>query len=412
VYNTPKKMGAQAKIIRDGAITSPKGFSASAVDAGIKAPHEHAADLGLLYSEAPCTAAGLFTTNVVKAAPVILCQKVLGNNRAQALIVNSGYANACTGQKGHNDAAEMGGLAAEKLRIAPDDVLVASTGVIGRLLPMDRIKAGITSISLSPEGGHDFAQAMMTTDTFPKEVAVSTQIGNDTITIGGAAKGAGMIHPNMATFLSFITTDASIEVGLLEQALRRAVDISFNMVTIDGDTSTNDMVLLLANGMATSSMLQSGTSEAADFEAALQEVCLHLAKEVARDGEGATRLIEVTVNGAATVDDARRASRTIASSPLVKTAVHGCDPNWGRIMAALGRSGAEVSEDKVDIYVGDICLVRSGCGAEFDEGEAKAKFVSSVVPLTVSLNLGNEAATAWGCDLSHDYVTINSAYTT
>ena len=405
-------MGAQSKIVPDGTITSPKGFSAGAVDAGIKTPHEHAADLGLLYSEVLCAATGLFTTNTVKAAPVVLCQKVLGNNRAQALVVNSGYANACTGQKGYDDAVEMGALTAEKLGIAPDDVLVASTGVIGRLLPMDTVKAGIGSLTLSPEGGHDFAQAMMTTDTFAKEVAVSTQIGNDTITIGGAAKGAGMIHPNMATFLSFITTDAAIEIGLLEQALRRAVDISFNMITVDGDTSTNDMVLLLTNGIAASSTIQSGTSEAADFEAALQEVCLYLAKEVARDGEGATRLIEVTVNGAATIDDARRASRTIASSPLVKTAVHGCDPNWGRIMAALGRSGAEIAEDRVDIHVGDICLVRSGCCADFDEGEAKAKFVSSVVPLTVSLNLGNESATAWGCDLSHDYVTINSAYTT
>jgi glutamate N-acetyltransferase/amino-acid N-acetyltransferase len=405
-------MDSSSQTTAQGTITSPKGFQAGAIYAGIKTAESGVRDLGLLRSEVPCTAAAVFTTNAVKAAPVHISQRVLESRSAQGLIVNSGCANACTGQQGIDDATSMVALAAERMGLSPQDVFVASTGVIGKRVPMDLVKAGIPRIDVSSQGGHELADAILTTDTFPKERAVSVQVGADSITIGGIAKGAGMIHPNMATMLAFITTDAAVEAGLLQAALRRAVDNSFNMITIDGDTSTNDTVLLLANGMASSGAIGEGTREAEEFESALNVVCLYLAKEIARDGEGATRLIEVNVQGATTLDDARRAARTIASSALVKTAIHGCDPNWGRIMGALGRSGAEIVESQVDITIGDISLVRSGCATDFEEKAAKAKLMSSVVSLGVCLNLGEASATAWGCDLSHDYVTLNSTYTT
>jgi len=405
-------MGAKPKIVPNGTVTSPKGFSAGAVYAGIKTAREHVLDLGILYSHGPCNAAGLFTTNAVKASPVLFCQRTLRDHRAQAVVVNAGCANACTGEQGDKDAAEMAAITANKVGIAVEDVLVASTGVIGKPLPMGLVRTGVGSVALSLEGGHDLALAIMTTDTFPKEIAVSTRINGDRITVGGVAKGAGMIHPNLATLLCFLTTDASVEAGLLQQALQRAVDVSFNMVTVDGDTSTNDTVLLLANGMASGRMIKAGSPQAEAFETALQIVCLHLAKNIARDGEGATKLIEVTVEGAATLDDARRAARVVASSSLVKTAVYGCDPNWGRIMAALGRSGAEVEPTKLDIYLGDLCLVRGGCSSHFNERTARALLAKKEVLVRVCLKLGEVTATAWGCDMSPDYVTINSAYTT
>jgi len=397
-----------------GTITSPRGFLAGATYIGLKTHGEDLLDLGILYSEAPCVAAGVFTRNRVKAAPVRLCQRHLENGRAQAIVVNSGCANACTGDQGTADAEEMALLAAKNLGLSQQDVLVASTGVIGKALPMGRVRAGIGLVTVSRECGHDLARAIVTTDTFPKEVAVRVSLGpgEGDITIGGIAKGAGMIHPDMATLLCFIATDAAVSPAFLRSALKRAVDASFNMVTVDGDTSPNDSVMVLANGLAGNRVIRSGGPGAEKFEKGLQGVCLFLAKSIARDGEGATRLIEVTVEGALTTAQARRAARTVAGSSLVKAAVHGADPNWGRVIAALGRSGAEMAESKVDLYLDDLCLMKAGRPLLFARERARAILFRSEVPIRVSLNIGEATATAWGCDLSEEYVTINSEYTT
>jgi glutamate N-acetyltransferase/amino-acid N-acetyltransferase len=394
------------KTITGGTITSPKGFLAGATCAGIKT--SGGLDMGILYSEVSCVAAGLFTTNRIKAAPVLWCQEHIAGGKAQAIVTNAGCANACTGERGLEDATEMAGLAAKRLGIAHQDVLVASTGVIGEPLPIGLIGSNMDNVALSKEGGHELAQAIMTTDTHAKEVAIVA--GGGEFTIGGIAKGSGMIHPNMATLLCFLATDAAIDAYFLEKALREAVDASFNMVTVDGDTSPNDMVLILANGMAGS--INEGTGDAEDFQAVLTEVCTYLARRIASDGEGATRLIEVTVDGALTVADARLAARTIAGSPLVKTAVHGCDPNWGRIVAALGYSGAEIDGARIDLFLHNIRLVAGGSTHPFDEEEVRVVMGGAEVPIRVCLNLGDCAATAWGCDLSAEYVTINSEYTT
>jgi len=394
------------KTISGGTITSPKGFLAGAIRAGIKTSGQ--LDLGILYSEVSCVAAGLFTTNRIKAAPVIWCQEHIADGKAQAIVANAGCANACTGERGLEDAAAMASLAAKRLGIARQDVLVVSTGVIGEPLPIGLIGANMENVSLSKEGGHELAQAIMTTDTHSKEVAIVAEGGE--FTIGGIAKGSGMIHPNLATLLCFLATDAAIDAHFLEKALREAVDASFNMVTVDGDTSPNDMVLILANGTAGS--INEGTTDAEDFQVVLTEVCTYLARCIASDGEGATRLIEVTVDGALTVADARLAARTIAGSPLVKTAVHGCDPNWGRIVAALGRSGAEIDGARIDLFLNNIRLVAGGSPHPFDEEEVRVVMGGAEVPIRVCLNLGDCAATAWGCDLSAEYVTINSEYTT
>jgi len=327
-----------------------------------------------------------------------------------AVVVNSGCANACTGEQGLADAAEMAGLAAGVIGVSPEDVLVASTGVIGQLLPMERLRAGMRQITLSRDGGQALARAIMTTDTVPKEAAVKSDEGG--FTIGGVAKGAGMIHPDLATFLCFLTTDASVEADFLKFALRRAADVSFNMVSIDGDTSTNDAVLLMANGMVGNEPISQGSRQAEVFQQALNQLCVYLAKSMARDGEGATKLIEVTVGGAPSVAAARLAARTVVSSPLVKAAIYGNDPNWGRIVAAVGRSGVEVVEEKIDLYLGDICLVRAGCPLPFDREEAVRLLNGSEVSILLNLNLGSATATAWGCDLTEEYVTINSHYTT
>ncbi len=405
-------MDPKYKPVANGTITSPKGFLAGAAYAGIKKEGDNVLDLGILYSESHCVIAGTFTTNKVKAAPVVLCQERLEGKSARAAVVNSGCANACTGEQGFADSVETADLAANKLGISPEEVLVASTGVIGVPLPMERIRTGIEDITLSSEGGHHLAKAIMTTDTFPKEIALSSTLDNKEVTIGGVAKGAGMIHPDMATLLCFLTTDAAIDAGFAQRALKRSVDDSFNMTTVDSDTSTNDTVLLFANGLAGNKPVKAGTVEAEVFEVALREVCLYLAKCIARDGEGATKLIEVYVEGALTLKDARIAARTIASSPLVKAAVHGNDPNWGRIIAALGRSGAEIDLLKVDLYSKDLCLLKGGYPVPFDTDKASNILNNAEVPIRVCLNLGEKSATAWGCDLSEEYVTINSAYTT
>jgi len=404
-------MEAVIELIPSGSITSPHGFHAGATYAGIK-KGEDSLDLGVLFSKASCVATALFTTNRIKAAPVVLCQQLLQSGKALAVVINSGCANAFTGEEGLSNAAEMADLAARSIGVSPEDVLVTSTGVIGQRLPLELIRDRMGQIALSPDGGHKLAKAMMTTDTVPKEVAVVVRVGDSKFTIGGLAKGSGMIHPNLATMLCLLTTDANIDIDSLKLALKKAVDISFNMISIDGDTSPNDMVLVMANGLAGSEPISQGSEQAGVFQQALDQVCLYLAKSIARDGEGATKLIEVTVNGAISRAEARVAARTVVSSPLVKAAVHGNDPNWGRVIAAVGRSGAEVVESKLDLYLGSICMVRAGCPLPFDKEEVIGVLRHPEVLISVNLNLGTAIATAWGCDLSEEYVTINSQYTT
>ncbi len=401
-------MDSGVKVIASGTVTSPQGFLAGAVQSGIKNKRE--LDLAVLYSEEPCVAAGAFTTNAIKATSIVLSRRHLQNRNAQAIVVNSGCANVCTGDSGIADAEEMASLVAGKLGISPGDTLVASTGVIGVSLPMERIRDGIRKITLTREGGHELARAMLTTDTFAKEIAVFVEAKPSGFTIGGVAKGAGMIHPDMATMLCFLTTDAAVDADFLQVALQRAVDASFNMITVDGDTSPSDTVVLLANGLAQTETINDRNGEA--FQEALDEVCLYLAKCVARDGEGATKLIEVAVEGALTEAEARLAARTIAGSPLVKAAIHGNDPNWGRIVAALGRSGAEVAETKLNVYLNNVCVMKQGCPMPFDKQKVSASLGDKEVFLRLTLNLGESKATAWGCDLSEEYVTINSDYTT
>jgi len=401
------------KVVPDGTITSPKGFLAGATYIGLKTRGDDPLDMGILYSEAPCVAAGVFTTNRFKAAPVLLCQRNLKGNKAQAIVINSGCANACTGERGMKHAEETAAQAAKKLGLPPQHVLLASTGVIGKHLPMKQVSDGIRKVKLSPDGGHTLAKAIMTTDTFPKEIAVHVKLGNGgKVTIGGIAKGAGMIHPDMATLLCFLTTDAAISPIFLKKALKNAVNASFNMITVDGDTSPNDSAIMLANGLAKNRILKNGVPGAEEFEQALREVCLYLAKSIAKDGEGATKLIQVTVESAQTLDQARNGARTIAGSSLVKSAVHGSDPNWGRIIAALGRSGIEIQETRVDLYLDNLCMMKAGRPLPLDKKRAKSILDRAGVPIRVCLNLGNASATAWGCDLSEEYVTINSEYTT
>lgn len=397
------------ELILSGGVSSASGFLAGAVHAGIKSTDE--LDLAILCSEVLCTAAGVFTTNQIKSAPIILSRRHIAKGQAQAVVVNSGCANACTGGQGLADALEMANLAAARLGLSPEHILVASTGVIGVTLPMDKIKTGILEIKPTRGGGQDFCRAMMTTDTRPKEIAVQVDAGGAKFTIGGAAKGAGMIHPNMATMLCFSTSDAAVSAEFLPVALQKAIDCSFNMISIDGDTSPSDCAFLLANGLAGNEPIGFDNGDA--FQEALNAVCTHLAKSIARDGEGATKLIEITVQGAADQAGARQAARTITSSPLVKAAIHGNDPNWGRIVAALGRSGAAVSEDKLDVYLNDVCIMKQGRPTSFSKQEMiSALSNSDDVLIRLCLNLGDGQATAWGCDLSEEYVTINSAYTT
>lgn len=397
------------ELIPSGTITSAKGFLAGAIHAGIKTKDE--LDLAILYSEMPCIAVGFFTTNRIKSAPVILSQRHLLRRQAQAIVVNSGCANACLGEQGIADASEMARLTARKLAIKAEDVLVASTGITGIPLPMDRIRYGIKETELNEDGGHDFTKAIMTTDTRPKEIAVRVDVEGSKFIIAGVAKGAGMIHPNLATMLCFIATDALINADFLQSSLQDAVDTSFNMISIDGDTSPSDCAFLLANGLAGNKIISFGNGGA--FQEALDEVCTYLAKSIARDGEGATKLIEVTVEGAIKQAEARQAVRTIVSSPLVKAAIHGNDPNWGRIVAALGRSGIELIEDKLDVYLNDTCVMKQGCSAPFNKEEMKKALSNNdSMIIKVCLNLGEAKATAWGCDLSEEYVRINSAYST
>ncbi|MFA5628868.1 MAG: bifunctional glutamate N-acetyltransferase/amino-acid acetyltransferase ArgJ [Dehalococcoidales bacterium] len=402
-------MKTKIDFIKNGTITSVKGFTAGAVNAGIKkiVPKP---DLGILYSKSPCSAAGVFTKNQIKAAPVIVSQSRLPASDIHVIVANSGSANAVTGEQGMQDALEMAALAADKLGVSANSALVASTGVIGRKLPMGVIKKGIGAIELSTEGGHDFARAIMTTDTVSKEVAVS--VNNGKFTIGGVAKGSGMIHPNMGTLLCFLATDALVDKEFLSDALRKAADISFNMISVDTDTSTNDMMIILANGLKDKEKITFNTELAVAFQQALNEVCIFLAKAIAADGEGASKLIEMNVTGAVDIESARECARTVIASPLVKTAIHGCDPNWGRIIAAAGRSSAEVIEAKIDLSVCGIKLLEHGIIVDTDYQAVSKAMEEKTVVIDLNLNLGAFGATAWGCDLTAEYVSINADYTT
>ena len=405
-------MNTKIEVIKHGTVTSPDGFIAGAIYTGIKQKAGAKYDFGVLYSKAPCNTAAVFTTNCVKAAPVLLTMERLKIGKAAGIVANSGCANACTGKAGMADAKEITKLVGERLGIAPDDLLIASTGVIGRRLPMDLIRASIPQLDFAHDGGHTFAQAIMTTDTMAKEIAVRVTAGTNKFIIGGVAKGAGMIHPDMATMLGFLTTDAEVDVEFMRRSLRRAVDKSFNLVSVDGDTSTNDMVVLMGNGQSENDPIAEDNQYAEIFQEALDQVCIYLAKLVAADGEGATKLIEVTVNGTETIEQARKIARTVASSPLVKTAVYGNDPNWGRIIAAVGRAGVPVDENKIDLYIGNIAMFKGGAVLEFNEKKAAAALDKKEVPILIQLNQGSASATAWGCDLTEQYVKINAEYTT
>jgi glutamate N-acetyltransferase/amino-acid N-acetyltransferase len=339
-------------------------------------------------------------------------QEHVGSGPARALIVNAGIANTCVGEQGYTDAKEMAALAARRLGVQPEEVLVCSTGVIGVELPMSLVRTGVEQIDLSTGGGHAVARAMMTTDTRPKEVAVRFELDGRTVDMGGVVKGSGMIHPNMATMLCFVATDAAVDQDLLREMLPEVADYSLNMLTVDGDSSTNDSLVVLANGAAGNPVITAGTPEAEALKAGLLDVCVQLTRKLARDGEGATHLLVVEVTGAHTSADARVAARTICSSLLVKSAVYGVDPNWGRLLAALGRSQAEAVEEKIDLFINGVCIMEAGRPVPFHRDAVVALMRGEEVTFRIALNLGNENATAWGCDLTEEYVVINSAYTT
>lgn len=394
-----------------GAFLLPKGFKAGGMHCGIKRKRH---DLGYIVSEAPAVAAGVYTTNSFQAAPLSVTQKSIAvENKIQALIVNSGNANACTGDQGIKDAYEMQKLFAAKLGIGSHLVAVTSTGVIGELMPMDNIRKGIDSI-LDPgfEGAAEFQKAILTTDTCMKSAAAEISINGKTVTISGAAKGSGMVHPNMATMLAFVTTDANVEQAALLSALKDTTNKTFNMITVDGDSSTNDMVLVMANGLADNESLNESHPDWAAFANGLKEVCESLAKQIARDGEGATKLVEVKVVGAKTLEAARAVGKTIISSNLVKTAIYGQDANWGRIVAAIGYSGVPVDPEKVAVSIGSHPVFSNGLPLPFSEEEVKAYLGGAEVDILVELNQGGAEASAWGCDLTYDYVKINASYRT
>ena len=400
-----------------GGVTAAKGFKAAATAAGIK--YTDRTDMAMIYSIVPCQAAGTFTTNIVKAAPVKWDQKIVKESRAaQAVIVNAGIANACTGEEGMVYCSQTAKKAAELLNISEDAVLVASTGVIGKQLPMDKICAGITAMAPqltdTYEAGHAAALAIMTTDTHEKEVAVTFEAGTKTVTIGGMCKGSGMIHPNMCTMLSFITTDAAISKELLQEALSEDIKDTYNMISVDGDTSTNDTVLLLANGEAKNPKI---TEKNADYEAfvkALNYVNTTLAKQMAGDGEGATALFEVKVIGAESKEQAKVLSKSVITSSLTKAAIYGHDANWGRILCAMGYSGAVFDPEKVDLYfeskAGKMQIIKDGVALDYSEEEATKILSEPEVTAVADVKMGDATATAWGCDLTYDYIKINADY--
>lgn len=396
--------------VKHGNILTPQGFSAGGIHAGLK---HSKYDLGMIYSDVPAQSAAVYTTNAFQAAPIYVTKDSLKvEGMLQGIVVNSGNANACTGKKGLQDAYEMRKLAAKKLSINEHYVAVASTGVIGEFLPMDKIADGIQRIDLGQTTQHaeDFQQAILTTDTCTKSCCYKTDINGKTVYMGGAAKGSGMIHPNMATMLSFITTDANISSENLQYALRSVIDHTFNQITVDGDTSTNDMVLVMANGKAGNELLDPNHPEWHKFLQLLEKTCEYLAKQIARDGEGATKLVEVEVTGARSDEEARKIAKQIIGSNLVKTAVFGADANWGRIICAVGQADAYVDVEKVTIAIGPISMLENSTPVPFSEEEAKTYLENDYIQIFVDLNIGEGKGKAWGCDLSYDYVKINASY--
>lgn len=391
-------------------IASPKGFKATGIHCGLKHKKK---DLALLVSEVPASVAGVFTTNVFQAAPLLVTKEVVQNTgKMQAIIVNSGNANSCTGKQGMTDAYTMQQKTAEKLGINPNLVGVASTGVIGEIMKMEPLLEGIQKLHPIDEleGAMGFAQAIMTTDTVTKNTSYKTTIDGKEVIFAGTAKGSGMIEPNMATMLGFITTDANIESNHLQSALKSITDVTFNSITVDGDTSTNDMVVVMANGLAENNTLTPEHPEWDCFVQTLHAVSQDLAKMIAKDGEGATKLIEVEVQGAATDEEARKIAKTVVGSPLVKTAIFGSDANWGRIIAAVGRSGAQIDPNAIKIKIGDADVVDKGEPVPFSEDNLFNYLKLHEVKITVELNNGEGQGIAWGCDLTYDYVQINATY--
>jgi glutamate N-acetyltransferase/amino-acid N-acetyltransferase len=397
----------------DGGITAPQGFKAAGVKAGIKKSGKE--DVAIIYSSVPCASAALFTTNKMAAAPVIVSRQVAAKGDAQAIVVNSGCANACTGEQGLMDARTMAHIAASELSLKDDDVYVASTGIIGVNLPMGKVSQGIKKAvaEMSEKGHHDALQAIMTTDTFAKVCAYEVTVGGKQVRIAGIAKGAGMIHPNMATMLCFITTDAAIAPAVLKKALQDSVNLSFSMITVDGDTSTNDMISVLANGVAGNAKIE--TTDSADYKEfyeALKTVCTFLAKQVVQDGEGATKFLEITVKGATGFADAKVVAMAIAKSPLVKTAFFGQDPNWGRIVCAAGYSGVDVDPETTSLALGGITIVKGGLQADHDTKALQQVMAAKEIKVELDLGKGNSEATVWTCDFSYEYVKINADYST
>lgn len=400
----------EMKKLSSNNIVSPKGFTAAGVHCGIKKEKK---DLAILVSEVPASVAGVFTTNAVQAAPLKVTKEVVYNSKKmQAIIVNSGNANACTGKQGIADAYEMQALAATKLGIDSNLVGVASTGVIGEIMNMEPVVKGVEMLNPNNdlESGMNFAQAILTTDTVMKNTTYATVIDGKEVLVSGTAKGSGMIEPNMATMLGFITTDANIESDELQKALSEITNLTFNAITVDGDTSTNDTVVVMANGLAGNELLTPAHPEWSNFYTALRLVAEDLAKAIARDGEGATKLIEVEVDGAISDEEARKIAKTVVGSPLVKTAVFGCDANWGRIIAAVGYSGATVNPEKITIKIGGATMVENGEPIKFSEEELIEILKQSEVKIYVSLEVGEGHGYAWGCDLTYDYVQINASY--
>ncbi|WP_328590753.1 bifunctional ornithine acetyltransferase/N-acetylglutamate synthase [Gottfriedia acidiceleris] len=396
----------------NGTITSPNGFYASGVHAGLRYKRK---DLGLIYSEKPASVAAVYTLNLFPAAPIAITKKSISySNKLQAVLVNSGCANACTGKKGEDDAYLMRSWCAEHLNLPEHLVAIASTGVIGEYLKMDRLKSGIDKLTLGNklEDGEDFGHAILTTDTVIKTTCYEVLIDGKIVTIAGSAKGSGMIHPNMATMLGFVTTDATISSGQLQTLLKEVTDKTFNQITVDGDTSTNDMVLVMANGAVEHEELTESHPDWANFVTAFQLVCEDLAKKIARDGEGATKLIEVNVNGASSQKNANQIAKTIVGSNLVKTAVYGEDANWGRIIGAIGYSGVEGNFNQIDISINGVTVLFGSKPVEFNEEEAKIALKNEIIYIDVHLHEGDALGTAWGCDLTYDYVKINASYRT
>lgn len=399
----------------DGSITTPQGYKASGLHCGLKKTSRN--DIGAIVCDVPAAAAAVYTTNAFQAAPLAVTRaSIAEEGKLQAVVVNSGNANACTGKQGEADAYRMRSALAEQLGLAPHLVAVASTGVIGENLKMNCVESGIAALpaklSSEREGAEQFSQAILTTDLVKKEVCVVVEVNGKPVTIAGTAKGSGMIHPNMATMLAFVTTDAEIEQPALLRLLKQTTDQTFNMITVDGDTSTNDMLIALANGAAGNEMLHEQHEAWPAFQAAFRYVCEGLAKAIARDGEGATKLIEVRVTGASSDASANAIAKSIIGSSLVKSAVFGADANWGRIIAAVGYSGEQVDVNTVDIAVGPIQVLEQSTPVHFDEEEALAYLKGDTIVFHVNLNMADGESIAWGCDLTYDYVRINAAYRT